>query len=164
MSLSIKDNAASNVVSAENSETIGKILHKKRRELNMEISDICTYLKVKAHDIEALENENWSRVTNHLYKSGLIRSYAKILKIDNALIEEKIKALPFESNVKNQKYRLFNIGEEIDLTPNRDMFFNFLLISILMFLVLLSIFNASEKKTRLLTNEKLISQIESLVD
>ncbi len=145
-------------------ETIGEILRRKRRELKMEIADVCTYLKVKEHDIEAIENEKWNKVTNHLYKTGLIRSYAKFLKIDPQIIEEKIKSLPFESNIKNSKHRLLNIGEETDLTPNRDMFFNFLLISSLMFLILLAIYNASERKGRLLPNEKLILELEKVQD
>ena len=140
--------------------SLGKLLHQKRQDLNMEIADIASYLKIKKHDIEAIENEKWNSITNHVYKPGLIRSYAKMLKIDMATIEAKIRELPFESNTKNQKHRLLNIGEEVEITPNRDMFFNFLLISILLFLTLLAIYNASEKKSKLLTNQDLISELE----
>lgn len=141
---------------------IGEILHNKRCELNMEIKDVCAYLKVKSADIEAVEKEDWDAITRHLYKPGLIRSYAKMLKIDIDMIEEKIKELPFESNVKNKKYQLLNIGEDIDLTPNKDMFFNFLLICSLMFLVLLSLYNSFENKSRLLKTGDLIEVMEKV--
>lgn len=139
---------------------LGKLLRHKRQELKMEIANIASYLKIKAHDIEAIEDEKWNAVTKHVYKPGLIRSYAKMLKIDMATIEDRIRQLPFESNTKNQKHRLLNIGEEVEITPNHDMFFNFLLISILLFLTLLAIYNAAEKKTKLLTNQDLITELE----
>lgn len=142
--------------------SIGQLLRHKRLELNLEISHIATYLKIKTRDIEAVEDEKWTQITKHVYKTGLIRSYAKMLKIDLATIEDKIKNLPFESNTKNQKHRLLNIGEDLEITPNRDMFFNFLLISILLFLALLAIYNASEKKSKLLTSEDLIGQMDKL--
>ncbi|MSP33702.1 MAG: hypothetical protein EXR06_02220 [Rickettsiales bacterium] len=142
--------------------SLGQLLSRKRKELNVEISHIASYLKIKARDIEAVEEEKWDKITKHIYKTGLIRSYAKMLKIDIATIEDRIRNLPFESNTKNQKHRLLNIGEELEITPNRDMFFNFLLISILLFLTLLAIYNASEKKSKLLTSQDLISDMNRL--
>ncbi len=139
---------------------LGELLRRKREELSLEVLDIAKYLKIKPQDVVAIEAEKWHEVTKHLYKTGLIRSYAKMLKIADAVIETKIKALSFESNTKNQKHRLINIGEDLDLTPNRDMFFNFLLISFLLFFVLLAIYNACEKKSLLFTNQDLIMQIE----
>ncbi len=148
----------------EKKKIIGDILQQKRQELNLEIKDIALYLKIKTYDIEALESEDWERITRHLYRPGLIRSYAKMLKIDDIIIEEKIKELPFESNVKNKKHKLINIGEEIDLTPSRDMFFNFLLISFLMFLILLSIYNGAEDKSRVLGTDALIEQMGKIAE
>ena len=73
-----------------------------------------------------------------------------------------IKNLPFESNIKNNKHRLLNIGEDVSLTPNRDMFFNFLIISTLLFLALFAIYNAAEKKTKLLSNKDLIEEMQEI--
>ncbi len=141
---------------------IGELLQAKRCELNMEIAQISDYLKVKASDIEAIEKEDWQSVTRHLYKPGLIKSYAKMLRIDAELIEEQMRQLPFESNIKNKKYQLVNIGEEDELTPNKDMFFNFLLICGLMFLILLSLYNSSESKKRVLSNRDIIDQMQKI--
>ena len=89
---------------------IGEFLKERRQNLKLEITDVSSYLKVKAHDIEAIENDNLAGVTKHLYVPGLIRSYARFLKLDPKVIEENIRVLPIESNVKNKKHQLLNIG------------------------------------------------------
>lgn len=139
--------------------SIGIILSTKRQQLNIEVAKIGLDLKIKIKDIEAIENERWDDVTRNLYVIGLIKSYAKILKIDPVLIEEKIKTLPFESNIKNKKHQLVNIGENIDLTPDKDMFFNFILISALLFLAFLTIYHSYENKERTLTTKELEERV-----
>jgi cytoskeleton protein RodZ len=141
--------------------SLGQILKEKRQNLKMEISEISTYLKIKSYDIEALENDDINAVTKHLYVLGLIRSYARFLKIDPREIEEKIKILPVKSNTDNKTHQLINLGESTIITPSRDSFFNFLLISILLFLVLLSIYNSIENHGASITNEGLIHELEN---
>ena len=145
---------------AENS--LGQILRAKRQFLKMEISEISTYLKIKSRDIEAIENDDLKHVAKHLYVPGLIRSYAKFLKIDPKLIEKKIKVLPIASNTENKKHQLLNIGESDQLSPNKDSVFNFLLISILLFLALLLLYNSFQNNNALITNEKLIHELENI--
>lgn len=142
--------------------TLGEVLKEKRQELRMEISDVSAYLRIKVSDILAIENNEISRLAKHLYAPGLIRSYGKFLKIDDKIIEEKIRLLSFKSNTENKKHLLVNIGENIELTPDKDSVFNFLLISVLVFLVLLSIYNSSENKSDLITNQKLIEELENI--
>lgn len=139
---------------------LAQILREKRQDLKMEIAEVSSYLRVKPNDILAIENNDFGRITRHLYVPGLIRSYAKLLKINQQIIEEKIKQLPIKSNTDNKKHQLLNVGENIDLTPNKDSFFNFLLISILLFLVLLSIYSSVENTENLITNEQLITEME----
>lgn len=144
-------------------ETLGQILRTKREELGWDISHVSSYLKIKAADIEALEKEDWENITRHLYRPGLVKSYARMLKIEVGIIEEKLKSVSFESNVQNQKYKLINIGEDVDLTPNKDMFLNFLLISILFFLVMLAIYNSDESNSkRVLGTPDLVNAIEKI--
>ncbi len=145
---------------AENS--LGQILREKRQFLKMEIVEISTYLKIKSRDIEAIENDDLKHIAKHLYVPGLIRSYAKFLKIDLKLIEEKIKVLPIASNTENKKHQLLNIGESDQLSPDKDSVFNFLLISILLFLVLLSLYNSFQNNDALITNQKLIHELENI--
>ncbi len=141
--------------------SLGQILKEKRQNLKMEITEVSSYLRIKVGDITAIENNEIGRIARHLYAPGLIRSYGKFLKIDEKIIEEKIRLLSFKSNVENKKHLLINIGEEIELTPAKDNVFNFLLISILLFLVLLSIYNSYEDKSSLITNQSLIKELEN---
>lgn len=142
--------------------TLGMILREKRLHLKKEISEAATFMRVKVRDVEAIENDDLEHVTKHLYVPGLIKSYAKFLRIDPHFVEEKIRRLPIKSNTENKKHQLLNIGENIDLTPDKDSFFNFLLISILMFLVLLSLYNSYEDKSTIITGKELINEMENL--
>lgn len=142
------------------SAMIGQILREKRYELKIEISAVSTYLKVKNHDVEGIENGDLGMITKHLYLPGLISAYARFLKVDKKIIDEKIKLLPIKSNVENKKHQLLNIGENPDLTPSKEACFNVLMISILLFLALLSIYNSFENKSDLLTNQNLILELE----
>jgi cytoskeletal protein RodZ len=146
---------------AQESVLIGEILQKKRKELKIEISEVSSYLRIKDRDVEGIENGDLKMITEHLYIPGLIGSYAKFLKIDKKIIDEKIKLLPIKSNVENKKHRLLNIGENNVLSPSKDSCLNFLLISILLFLVLLSLYNSYEDKSDLITNKNLILELEN---
>jgi len=146
----------------ETNISLAEILKTKRLELGMEISEAASYLKIRVQDIEAIENDDHGSITKHLYILGAIRSYAKLLKIDQNILEEKIKFFTVESNVNNKKHKLINIGENLDLKPTRDQFFNFLLISILLFLVLLSLYNFFETNNNMITMDNLLEEIKKM--
>lgn len=141
---------------------LGEILRIKRQDLKMEVLEVSSYLKIKSRDIEAIESGNLSNITKHLYVLGLIHSYAKFLKINEKTIEEKIKFLSIKSNTENKDHQLLNVGEDAKLSPSKDNFFNFLLISILAFLVLLSLFNSCENNGAKITNKNLIKELENI--
>lgn len=142
--------------------SLGRILKEKRQSLKMDIAEISSYLKVKFNDIDAIESDDLGRVTSHIYVLGLVRAYARFLKIDPKTIEAKIKLLPIKSNVENKKHQLLNIGENNELSPDKDSFFNFLLISILLFLTLLLIYNSNAKNGSLITGQDLIQKLENI--
>ena len=142
--------------------SIYQILLNKRQELSLEAEDVATYLKIKLRDVEAIESGNLDKMSGRLYVPGLIRSYGKFLKIDGKLIEQKIKLLPIESNVNNKKHQLINIGENIDLTPTKDSLVNFLVISALLFLTLLSIYNFYENKSAAIDSDSLVEELKKI--
>lgn len=139
--------------------SIAQLLKEKRLSVGITITEASSYLKIKIRDIEAIENGNFSAITQHTYIPSIVRSYAKLLGIDPKITEEKIKLLSIKSNTDNKKYQLINIGENLDLKPNRDQFFNFLLISILLFLILLSLCNFYENKKDLITSKILVEEL-----
>lgn len=142
--------------------SLAEILKAKRLELGIKISDAASYLKIRIQDIEAIENGDQDSITKHLYILGAIRSYAKLLKIEPEIVEEKIKFFTVESNVHNKKHKLINIGENLDLKPTRDQFFNFLLISILLFLVFLSLYNFYETNNSLIMMDNLTEELKKM--
>jgi len=143
-------------------ETLGKFLQKKRQDLSMEIEKISHALRVKPRDLMSIEEDQIEHLIKRgLYAPGLIRSYAKYLKIEEKEIERKLENMAFGSNTENRKHLLLNIGEESNVTPPKDDFFNFLLISILLFLILLSVYNSFESKASAIASEDLIIKLEN---
>ncbi len=142
--------------------SVGQILKNKRQKLKIGIEDVAAYLKMKLRDIEALENDDLSSIIKHLYLPGLLRSYARFLKIDQRIIEEKIKLLRIEPNTNNKKHQLLNIGENIDLTPDSNIFLNFLVASVLLFFILLSIYNFSENKSAIINSDNLVEELKKI--
>ena len=147
---------------SENDLPLGQILKNKRQQMGIASSVIASQLKIKIHDFEAIEDGDLSKITSHLYITGLLRSYAKFLKIDPQIVEEKIKSLPIESNTSNKRHQLLNIGENNELSPDKDTFFNFLIVSILLFLTLLSIYNFFENKSKPISSETINKEFQKI--
>jgi cytoskeletal protein RodZ len=143
----------------KSNQTLGEIIKEKRQSLRIDISTIAAYLKVKQSDILAIEEERFEEATKHLYIPGLIRSYAKFLHIPDDILEEKILLLPIRHDLKNSKHELINLEKDEILSPSRDCFFNSLLIFILLFLVLLSVYNFHEKNANLISNNDLVKEL-----
>jgi cytoskeletal protein RodZ len=141
---------------------LGEIFAQKRLELNIDVKSAAQYLLIKRSDIISLEHNNIEELRKqHLYVLGIIRSYGKFLKIDSAIIEEKIKELPAYCNVKNMRHSLINIGEGSRITPTRDVVLHCLIVTILLSLVFLLTYNLSLKSS-VISNEELISRIQNL--
>ena len=142
--------------------SLGKFLQQKRQELNIDLAKASAVLRIKMEDLNSIENDQLDNLTKkHLYAPGLIRAYAKFLKIDEKEIEAKLSKLSFQQNTENKKHLLINISGENDLTPSKDDFFNFLLIGILLFLILLSIYNSLSDKSSMITSDDLIQKLEN---
>lgn len=142
--------------------SFGKILRNKREELRMEIAEVSSHLRIKPNDIAAIENDEIIKITTHIYIPGLLRSYAKFLRIDEKIIEEQIKFLQLKSNVDNKKHLLVNLGEGDHLAPNNNFSFQATIISFVLILLLFSIYNRYGDKSDFIANSDLISQLNSV--
>jgi cytoskeletal protein RodZ len=145
----------------KNSLNIGEILKNKREELNLTISEISLRLKVRVEDIEEVEKNSCSKVDKYFYLIEFIRAYAKLLKIDEAIINAKVKELEIKSNISNKKYKLINIGEN-HLGADKKMVANFAIIFILLFLTILFIENFLENaQGRFISKNYLTKKLQS---
>ncbi|MCE3255093.1 MAG: Helix-turn-helix domain [Rickettsiaceae bacterium] len=135
------------------SASIGDILKTKRISLEISIEEVSHKLKVKKQDIINLEENNLDLITRHLYLSGFIKSYGKILKINNDIIDEYISGMARKCNTKNTKHQLVNLDREQNKNPDKDDLVNALLIFTMIYLLLISL---SQFKTQNLKITNLI--------
>jgi cytoskeletal protein RodZ len=133
-------NKKSATKSLSKSLAIGELLKQRRQELKITILEVSAKLKVKPHDIEEIENNSGKSMKSKLYLTGFIRSYGKLLKIDQLEIEEKIKSLKIKSNTSNKKHRLLNVGQD-QLMPDKKTVNNATMIFISLFVILLFAYN-----------------------
>jgi cytoskeletal protein RodZ len=147
---------------SQNQPSLGKILQQKRKNLKLGTEEAAAFLNVKDSVIVEIENDKIESLQNRsLYADGLLRAYAKFLRIDEAFISQQVQLLHFRPNTENKNHLLLNVGEGDKLNPTKNEFFKFLLISILLFLITLSIYNLSIPENSI-SNEKLISKIEKI--
>jgi cytoskeletal protein RodZ len=161
-----------NIKNLENNEvndeieslSIGEFFKKKREESNLEISKVATFLKVRINDIKSLENNDIDKIAKNIYIVGLIKSYARFLKINNNIIDKKISDLSIRSNTENKKHILLNIGDDNELSPSLDLVFNSLVAGLIIFLTFMMIFSSIENNANLINTDNIISDIVKLKD
>lgn len=159
----LEENKSEIVEAVENEPILfGKLLQMRRIELSIAVSQISSELRVKERDIEAIERGDMDFVSQHSYTTGIIRAYAKLVKMNSDEIQEGIKSLQIRSNTSNKEYNLINIGEEDEITPKQNSFINALFVSILLFLALLIFYNSYEKNNVSVTNSDLIEELEKI--
>lgn len=142
--------------------SIGEILKNNRENANIDIARVANYLKVRANDIKSLENNDIEKIARNIYVPGLVKSYAKYLKIDAQIINEKIQELPLRSNVEIKKHTLINIGEDNKLSPSKDLAFKSLIISAILIFIFLMIFSSVENNVDLINTDSIISDIQKI--
>ena len=82
----------------EASETVGEILHNKRKEIGLSLDEITEKLNLDSYLIELLENNNYEKFKVETYLKGYLRAYAKLLGIDG----DRIIKLYKESNPEKE--------------------------------------------------------------
>lgn len=144
------------------SPSLGAIYRQKRLENKIEITKVSAFLKVRPYDLNAIENDEINKISKNIYAPGLIRSYGKFLKIDEKIIEEKIRGCAFRSNTENKKHILVNIGEHLALTPKKELLVNSIAISTILLLTMLLISGIYKKKLISLPTADILEQIAKI--
>lgn len=76
--------AESTPVPAAVPETVGSVLRQARLERGLSIIDVTHAIKFGARQIEALERDGFDKLPGNTFVRGLIRSYGKYLRLDEA--------------------------------------------------------------------------------
>ena len=79
-------------------ETVGEILHNKRKEIGLSLDEITEKLNLDSYLIELLENNDYEKFKVETYLKGYLRAYAKLLGIDG----DRIIKLYKESNPEKE--------------------------------------------------------------
>lgn len=110
---------------------VGKYLKKTRIEKKISLKEVTNNLKISCYILNKIEDDDFSEDSDNVYMIGHIRSYAKLLKLDQNALVDKFKSqishfsdtneveLPKPIEVNN----FFNISRSVS-------FFSFLFISI----------------------------------
>jgi len=158
--LIFKDEVSNNNASQIEKKSLGSYIKNARKKSKIKIPDAAQHLKVKITDIEALENDKFSQVSNNLYVVGFINSYMNFLGISKADLISEFGANVYES-IRNNNFNNIVAKKEIKLSPGKETFFNFLLISLLMFLLFYFINKNHIKNKSEIFNRVLINEIKS---
>ncbi len=96
------------------SNTPGAVLRRAREERGQSISDVVQVIRFSARQIEALERDDYAALPGPTAVRGLVRNYAKFLKLDaTPLLAQLDPAVPVpESDVRPPT----NMGEAEDST------------------------------------------------
>jgi cytoskeletal protein RodZ len=141
--------------------SLGDLLRLTREKAEIDIKEIATFLKVRSNDIKLLENNDIEKIAKNIYIPGLIKSYGKYLKINSKIINEKIQELSLRSNIEVKKHTLINLGDDRNLSPSKNLYFNsvFMFVTLLLFLI---IFFSLEHKKEFINTKNIISDIQKI--
>jgi cytoskeletal protein RodZ len=141
--------------------SLGDLLRLTREKAEIDIKEIATFLKVRSNDIKLLENNDIEKIAKNIYIPGLIKSYGKYLKINSKIINEKIQELSLRSNIEVKKHTLINLGDDRNLSPSKNLYFNsvFMFVTLLLFLI---VFFSLEHKKEFINTKNIISDIQKI--
>ncbi len=141
--------------------TLGELLNQSREKLEIEIKEVANFLKVRPNDIKLLENNDIEKIAKNIYIPGLIKSYGKYLKINNKIINEKIQELSLRSNIEVKKHTLINLGDDRNLSPSKNFFYNSMIAFVVLSLFFILLF-ILEHKNELINTKNIISDIQKI--
>lgn len=109
---------------------LGKTLRTAREQQGWSLADVAQQIKLSAHHLAALENEDFASLPDITFVRGFVRSYGKLLKLDVAAL---LSALPSPS------YGLNVVAAAAPLPMNARRKQNFIWLGGTIFVVLLAI-------------------------
>jgi cytoskeleton protein RodZ len=89
---------------------LGSLLRKSREERHIDLDAAVKATRIRQHNLEALENEEWDKLPSQVFVRGFLGSYAEFLGLDKELVLSYYqKRCPFE---QYQPQVLQGIGAE----------------------------------------------------
>jgi cytoskeletal protein RodZ len=66
--------------------SLGDLLRKSREERHIDLDEAVRVTRIRRHTLEALENEEWSKLPSDVFIKGFLRSYAGFLGLDKEMV------------------------------------------------------------------------------
>lgn len=83
-----------------NEVSLGSLLRKSREERNIGLDEAVKATRIRRHNLEALEREEWDKLPSQVFVKGFVRSYAEFLGLDKELVINC-----YERSFPGQKYQ-----------------------------------------------------------
>ncbi|WP_165008045.1 helix-turn-helix domain-containing protein [Neisseria yangbaofengii] len=87
------DSQQKTAYNTEAAKTLGNELRQLREKQGIDISDIAGRLKLSAEQIQDLEKGDYSSFSGLVFATGFLRSYARLLKMDERQIAGRLKTV-----------------------------------------------------------------------
>jgi len=66
--------------------SLGSLLEKTREERHIELDEVVEATRIRRHNLEAIESEEWSKLPPQVFVKGFLRSYAEFLGLDKETV------------------------------------------------------------------------------
>ncbi|RLB24998.1 MAG: hypothetical protein DRG73_02975 [Deltaproteobacteria bacterium] len=77
--------------------SLGIFLKKAREERHIELDEVVEATRIRRHNLEAIENEEWSKLPSQVFIKGFLKSYAEFLGLDKeTVIHHYLRSQSFE--------------------------------------------------------------------
>ncbi len=65
--------------------SLGSLLRRSREERHIDLDEAVSTTRIRRNYLEALENEEWSKLPSQVFVKGFLRSYAELLGLDKEM-------------------------------------------------------------------------------
>ncbi|MBW2001501.1 MAG: helix-turn-helix domain-containing protein [Deltaproteobacteria bacterium] len=114
---------------------LGIFLKKSREERHIELDEVAEATRIRRHTLEAIENEEWSKLPSQVFIKGFLKSYAGFLGLDKeAVIHHYLRASSSEKTSQEAR-------KKTRLQSGRPYLILVISVLILVFIVTLIYFN-----------------------
>lgn len=100
-----------------NVNTVGEILSKARQSLGLTIAEVVANTKIRFSYIQALENDDFSKLPETAYVLGYINRYAKYLHLDSTALVGQAK-IQYQKYLRNPDYNYMVQNNRLDKKYN----------------------------------------------
>lgn len=66
--------------------SLGSLLRRSREERHIDLDEAVSATRIRRNYLEALENEEWSKLPSQVFVKGFLRSYAEFLGLDKEMV------------------------------------------------------------------------------